>query len=101
MGENKVKTETGVFTKEEKPVLQKVTWTPGVYTAENNGLYYLVRLNEVIPPGPMSFEEARPTVISDYQGDLEKRWIEELKKKYPVKVNGKGKQYTLQKLQAK
>jgi peptidyl-prolyl cis-trans isomerase SurA len=101
VAENKVKTETGVFTKEEKPVLQKVTWAPGVYTAENNGLYYLVRLSEIIPPGPMSFEEARPSVISDYQGDLEKRWIEELKKKYPVKVNGKGKQYTLQKLQAK
>lgn len=100
-GENKVKSETGVFSKEEKPVLAKVTWAPGVYTAENNGLYYLVRLSEIIPPGPMTFEEARPAVISDYQGDLEKRWIEELKKKYPVKVNGKGKQHTLQKLQAK
>jgi peptidyl-prolyl cis-trans isomerase SurA len=100
-GENKVKSETGVFTKEDKPVLAKVTWAPGVYTAENNGLYYLVRLNEIIPPGPMSFEEARPAIISDYQGDLEKRWIEDLKKKYPVKVNGKGKQHTLQKLQAK
>jgi peptidyl-prolyl cis-trans isomerase SurA len=100
-GENKVKSETGIFSKEDKPVLAKVTWAPGVYRAENNGLYYLVQLSEIIPPGPMSFEEARPTVISDYQGDLEKRWIEDLKKKYPVKVNGKGKQHTLQKLQAK
>jgi peptidyl-prolyl cis-trans isomerase SurA len=34
-----------------------------------------------------SFDEARGLVINDYQNVLEQKWLAELKKKYPVKVN--------------
>lgn len=36
---------------------------------------------------PRNFEDARGFVINDYQSFLEDKWIETLKKKYPVKVN--------------
>lgn len=36
---------------------------------------------------PRTFEEAKGLVINDYQTFLEGRWIEELKKKYPIKIN--------------
>jgi len=34
-----------------------------------------------------SFDEARGLVINDYQQEMEKDWITQLRKKYPVKVN--------------
>ena len=34
-----------------------------------------------------NFDEAKGLVINDYQNILEERWIADLKKKYPVKVN--------------
>lgn len=36
---------------------------------------------------PRSFDDARGFVINDYQSFLEDKWVEALKKKYPVKVN--------------
>jgi peptidyl-prolyl cis-trans isomerase SurA len=97
----KVKVESGYFKKDDKAVLQKVAWEKGLYSVENNGMYYLAWLKDILPPGPMSFEEARPAIISDYQAYLEKVWLEQLKKRYTVKVNEKGKQYILQQLRSK
>jgi peptidyl-prolyl cis-trans isomerase SurA len=96
----KVKVESGYFMKEDKAILQKVPWEKGLYSVENNGMYYLAWLKDILPPGPKSFEEARPAIISDYQAFLEKMWLEQLRKRYTVKVNEKGKQYILQQLQS-
>jgi peptidyl-prolyl cis-trans isomerase SurA len=101
ISQRKIKAESGYFKREDKPVLQKVPWERGLHSVENNGIYYLAWLKDILPPGPMSFEEARPSVISDYQTSLEKIWVSQLKKKYPVKINEKGKQYILQQLQVK
>ncbi len=40
------------------------------------------------PPGDLkTFDQARGLVINDFQHGLEEKWLAELKKKYPVKIN--------------
>lgn len=47
--------------------------------------YYIVK---VYPKStPRNFDDARGMVMNDYQQELEEKWIAELKKKYPVKLN--------------
>lgn len=46
---------------------------------------YVFKVNQ--DPSTMTFEEARVQVINDYQQMLEEKWIQELKKKYPVSIN--------------
>jgi peptidyl-prolyl cis-trans isomerase SurA len=90
--------EKGIYQTNDRPVLAKVERKEGDYSVENNGMYYLVRILQLISPGPMTYEEAKASVISDYQNHLEKVWVEALAKKYPVKINEKGKQYMYKQL---
>jgi peptidyl-prolyl cis-trans isomerase SurA len=98
---NKIRQEGGAFEREEKSILSKMNWAEGLQTSETNGMYYLAWIKRILPPGQKTFEEARPAVISDYQNHLEKVWLVALKKKYPVKLNAKGKAYVFEKLQTK
>jgi peptidyl-prolyl cis-trans isomerase SurA len=94
----KIRLETGAFEKNDRPALSKINWAPGIYVSENNGTYSLVWITAILPPGPRSFTEARPAVISDYQNFVEQQWIAHLKKKFSVKINKKGKQYVFEQL---
>lgn len=51
------------------------------------GGYVVIQVHSFIPAGKKTLNEARGTVMSDYQNYLEKQWIESLMQKYPVKVN--------------
>ncbi len=94
----KIRKESGRYEKSDRPVFGKINWSVGNYITENNGLTYLVQITNTLPPGLKTFDESRAAVISDYQNFVEKQWIQSLKKKYPVKVNKKGKQYVLKQL---
>jgi peptidyl-prolyl cis-trans isomerase SurA len=84
--------DSGRFELTQLPVVEKALFAPGVFTAAvknpNDNAYtfnYIVRVyNE---PGQRSYDAARGMVISDYQTELEDKWISELKRKYPIKVN--------------
>lgn len=54
----------------------------------SDGTATFVKYITVYPPDQQrSFEEARGLVINDYQAILEKKWLDELRKRYPVKIN--------------
>lgn len=90
-----IKHESGIYEKDEKAVLSQVNWATGVHVAKNAGIHHIVWIREILPPGPLAFEDAKATVVADYQQELEKTWLTALRGKYPVKVNEKGKRYVL------
>ena len=95
-----VYSETGTFQREDRPALRDIDWKPGHYTSQNGNTFHLIVVNKMVPAGALSFEDARASVITEYQNELEKNWLAELRKKYPVKVNDKTKKYVVEKLKS-
>jgi len=87
-----IEADSGTFQKGDNRFPDSVVWNPGlskpiISTVKNR--VSLVFIKKIIPPGIMSFEQARGLVTSDYQNYLEKVWVQQLRKKYPVQVNEK------------
>jgi peptidyl-prolyl cis-trans isomerase SurA len=89
------------YEKGESKIIDKASWAAGMHEVELDKNFYLVEVARLVAPGTKSFEEARAGIISDYQSELEKNWLEALRKKYPVEVNKKGKKIVLSELKRK
>jgi len=90
--ENKLLADSNRFEQNQVPVnaamdFKAHMFTPMVANAQDGSQTFCYIVNVMNEPGQRSFDEARGFVINDYQQILETKWIEGLKKKYPVKVN--------------
>jgi peptidyl-prolyl cis-trans isomerase SurA len=63
--------------------------SPLVPNKEDNTASCSYIVKRYMKPEPRDFAASRGLVINDYQADLEKQWLEQLKKKYPVVVDEK------------
>ncbi len=91
MGE-KISADSGRFEFSQIPgVHKKHPLTTGLTTPQTNkadGTVSMAYIIKIYPQGQQrNFADAKGLVINDYQSQLEKQWIEELKKKYAVRVN--------------
>ena len=86
------------YEKGDNKAADKVSWAIGIHATEVDGTYYLVAIENLVPPGMKTLEEARPQVISGYQDDLEKKWVSDLKQKYAIKINTRGKKLVISEL---
>ena len=91
---SQVQTDSGRYELTQIPAKPNTKFVEGMVTEplvnENDGTATFVKILRIYPANQQrSFEEARGLVINDYQNFLEEKWIEQLKKKYPVKVNEK------------
>lgn len=74
------------FTEAPRAELTKGAVTKPVKNSD--GTYTVVKVNEVYDTNtPKSLEDARGYVVAEYQDYLERKWNEELRVKYPVKVD--------------
>ncbi|WP_299261128.1 peptidylprolyl isomerase [uncultured Aquimarina sp.] len=78
------------LTKGETPIASSFTGEKGQIVSVNENNYItLVKVEEVTPARIKTFEETKGKVINDFQEDLEKKWLNELRKKYSVELNKK------------
>ncbi len=53
---------------------------------EFNGKQSIFYLSKIMKPAPMSFDEAYNQLVTDYQPIRQKKWLENLRKKYTVRA---------------
>lgn len=95
---------------------QNVIFTKGTYTLEdsilpsdfkakegvsnvyeNHDAFHVIDVKTILPIGQKTLDEARGTVISDYQEEIEANWINDLYERFKIDVN----QTTLDAIKAK
>jgi peptidyl-prolyl cis-trans isomerase SurA len=92
--DNAILIDSGRFELSQLPVAERTNFSEGLVTApvvnelDHTATFsYIIRLHR--EKERKQFTEARGAVITDYQDELENKWIAQLKKKYPVKINRK------------
>lgn len=69
-------------------MIDSLDWNTMIHDIEDGSKSVVfLRVDEVLPSGLKKLKETMGPVTSDYQDHLEALWIEELKAKYPVKIN--------------
>ena len=53
----------------------------------HNNAYLVIDIKEILPAGQKTFEEAKGSVISDFQDEKEVNWVKSLREKYKVTIN--------------
>jgi peptidyl-prolyl cis-trans isomerase SurA len=89
-----IQADSGRYELGQIPVIDRTLFTDGQITLpvinKNDGTAVFAQIIKVYPDHePRSFQDARGLVINDYQNYLEEKWVTQLKKKYPVKINEK------------
>ncbi|MCK4699248.1 MAG: hypothetical protein KAT38_02900, partial [Bacteroidales bacterium] len=80
----------GTYKPEENYIIDQVKWNPGKREyVGSDGKTHVVVIHKIITPEPKPLVEIRGLVTADYQDFLEKKWLKDLKNKYPVSVNKK------------
>ncbi|WP_066224913.1 peptidylprolyl isomerase [Formosa haliotis] len=79
---------TGILEENHQSLPENFEFETGISDIyDYNGGYIVAKVNEVLPKTPKTFEEAKGSVISDYQAEKEDRWMQDLHAKYTVTIN--------------
>ena len=86
-----LKVENGKFIKGENSHIDKNNISKGFtdFEFKENKIVVFALIHNILKPTYKDFNEAKGQLIANYQDYLEAVWINELEKKYPVKINDK------------
>lgn len=83
-----VKTTAGLWKQGDNPIVDQLAFKDkNAEVVENADFPIVFVVGKMLKKGPESYTDVRGAVTTDYQNELERRWIEELRAKYPIEVN--------------
>lgn len=82
-----LKIDKGIYPIQTTDVIKKLNVKKKTHKISKRGNYMYVIIKEVIPSGAKPLEKCRGLVISNYQTQIEKEWLDSLRKKYTVTIN--------------
>ena len=83
----RIRVEKGIFKQGDDAFVDKMVFGKDTLTKSLKEYPIDATYGKVLKKGPDSYEDVRGLVTADYQDVMEKQWISELRKKYPVVIN--------------
>lgn len=83
----RIRAEKGIFKKGDNSLVDREIFKEDVTVKPTKDFPIDAVYGKVLKKGPEDYTDVRGLVTADYQEVLEKEWVEELRKKYPVEVN--------------
>ncbi|MEE4116297.1 MAG: peptidylprolyl isomerase [Marinilabiliaceae bacterium] len=76
-----------IYKRNENTVIDNIRWHTGTIVFKDSNGTYIVDVENVKEASPLPYDEAISFIIDDYQEMIEKNWVQQLRNKYPVRIN--------------
>ncbi len=82
----RVRAERGIFMEGDNPVVDSLVFKKKVSVERNQEFPIVATFGKLLKKGPQDYTDVKEWVIADYQEQLEKEWVSQLRKKYQYVV---------------
>lgn len=83
----RIRVEKGIFKKGDNAVIDKMVFKKDTTVTSLKDYPIDAVYGKLLKKGPEEYQDVRALVVADYQEELEKAWVEDLRKRYSVVVN--------------
>ena len=83
----RIRVEKGIFKKGDNAVIDKMVFKKDTTVTSLQDYPIDAVFGKLLKKGPEEYQDVRALVVADYQEELEKAWVEDLRKRYSVVVN--------------
>ena len=83
----RIRVEKGIFKKGDNALVDSIVFKKDTTVTKLKDYPIDDVFGKVLKKGPEDYTDVRGLVVADYQEQLEKQWVAELRKKYAVTVN--------------
>lgn len=85
--ETRMRVEKGIFKQGDNAFVDKMVFKRNVENQKNKEFPFDATCGKVLKKGPENYKDVKSLVIADFQEQLEKEWVANLRKKYKFVVN--------------